>query len=137
MRIGWMRRPLTAHPGGAADEVRLLQSGESAGGGEPACGLQFLPDHAALVAADLQALLQVGDRVGGTAAEPQRVAEVIERVGVVDLGGAPLRAERLDRALQRGNRRRRLALLDEREALVVEGDRVSRAGGRGRLLRAG
>src|SRR5919204_2397957 len=124
-----MRRRITAHPGGPADEARLIRSGESALVGHPARRLELVLDHAALEVADLQALLEVGDRVGGTAAEPQRVAEVVERVGVVDLARAALRAERLHRLLKRRHRLGRPALLDEREALVVEGDRVY---GRGR-----
>ena len=58
----------------------------------PACCwavVELLLDDPALVVRDLQALLQIGDRVGRGAAEAQGVAEVVERVGVVDVGLAP------------------------------------------------
>jgi len=53
----------------------------SVAGGQPACGLELLLDHAALVVADPKTLFEIGDRVGRAAAQAQRVAEVVEEIG--------------------------------------------------------
>ena len=92
--VGWMN--LASPDRGRSGRVRR--------GYCPACCLrrrELLLDDPALVVRDLQALLQIGDRVGRVAAEAQGVAEVVERVGVADVGLAPLGAEGRDRALQR------------------------------------
>src|SRR4051794_814196 len=99
---------------------------------------ELLLDDAALVVADLQALLEVRDRVGGLAGQAQRPPEVVERVGVVDVALVAVLAEAVDGGLQQRDRGLRIAR-QLRVALVVErARRLAGGGGRrrgGRRLR--
>ena len=93
----------------------------------PACQLELALHRLGLVR-DLESLLQDRDRLLRASRQPQRVAEVEERKGVVDV--AAVLGEGGNRPLEDRDRLLIAARLDQLEALGVESGSVARPGAR-------